>query len=95
MAGRESLYLLFGVSACYYHKGKKLVDKQKLFFSVYFRCAPMCVRMCFNSGMISFSIARVTAGREPGMQNITRLRIVPATARERRLLGQSLHSSDV
>jgi len=26
MAGRESLYLLFGVSACYYHKGKKLVD---------------------------------------------------------------------
>ena len=26
MAGRESLYLLFGASACYYQKGKKLVD---------------------------------------------------------------------
>jgi len=28
MAGRERecLYLLFGESACYYHKGKKLVD---------------------------------------------------------------------
>ena len=48
----ERVFTFFGVSACYYHKGKKLVDKQKLFYSVYFTfysvffAALRCVSEC-------------------------------------------------